>query len=96
LGGGLTTRWSRPGVLWLILQNAEQFKKDNEETSAIYRAELLPIEKLGNEAGFYNGPPRVRTGYIVLQIGTLHPEAAQEQALTITQKLARSALTGLP
>ena len=60
------------------------------------KAKLLQIENLRNEAGFYNGLPRVRTGYTVHQIGTLHPEAEQEQALTMTQKLARIALTGLP
>ena len=62
----------------------------------MFKTELLPIENLGNVAGFYNGLPRVRTGYTVLQIGTLHPEAEQEQALTMIQKLARIALTGLP
>ena len=79
-----------------MLQNAEQFKKDIEQTSAMFKAEVFLIENPGNKAGFYYGLPRVRTGYTVLQIGTLHPEAEQEQALTMTQKLARIALTGLP
>jgi len=61
----------------------------------MFNAELLPIENLGNEAGFYNGLPRDRNGYTVLQIGTLHSETEQEQALTMIQKLARIALTGL-
>jgi hypothetical protein len=83
-------------TLQLTHQNAEQFKKDNEETSAMFEAELLPIEGLGDEAAFYSGLLRVRVGETVVQIATWHPEAEQDQALIMTQELARIVLERLP
>ncbi len=83
-------------ILQLTQQNAAQFKKDNEETSEMFEAELLPVDDLGDEAAFYSGLLRVRVGETVLQIATWHTDAEQEQALAMTQELARSALSRLP
>lgn len=83
-------------ILQLTQQNTEQFKRDNEETSAMFEAELIPISGLGNEAAFYSGLLRVRVEETVLQIATWHTDTEQQQALAMTQELAGYALERLP
>jgi hypothetical protein len=83
-------------TLQLTHQNAEQFKKDNGETSQMFEAELLPVAGLGDEAAFYSGLLRVRVGDTVIQIATWFTEEEQGQALSLTQELARLAIARLP
>jgi hypothetical protein len=83
-------------TLQVTRQTAEQFKIDNEETSAMFEVELIPVEDLGDEAAFYSGLLRVRVGETVLQIATWHTVEEEDQALALTQELARIALTRLP
>ena len=91
---------SQSGSKFIILQvsqqNAEQFTQDNEETSAMFDAELMPISSLGDDAAYYSGFLRVRSGNIVIQFATWHTEGEQDQALALTQELARLVLQRIP
>jgi hypothetical protein len=83
-------------ILQVTHQTALQFKTDNEGSAAMLEVELIPVEGLGDEAVFYVGLLRVRTGDTVLQVGTWHPEAEQAAAFAMTQEIARLAIGRLP
>jgi hypothetical protein len=54
------------------------------------------IPDLGEEAVFFSGSLRVRIGESVLQVITWHPQGRQDEALAMTQAIARLALERLP
>jgi hypothetical protein len=80
----------------LTHQNAEQFQKDNDTSTAMLETDLIPVENLGNEAVFYSSILRVRVGETVLQIATWHTADEQDQSLLLTQELAQLAIPRLP
>lgn len=58
--------------------------------------DVTVITGLGDEATFSNGTLRVRVGETVLQVPTWHPQSRQDEALAMTQEIARIALERLP
>jgi|GEM_PF-5802557 len=58
--------------------------------------EVTVIEGLGDEAIFFYGSLRVRVGETVLQVTTYHSSSKQDEALVMTQEVARIALDHLP
>jgi len=58
--------------------------------------EVTVIEDLGDEAVFSYGSLRVRVGETVLQITTYHSSSKQDEALAMTQEVAKITLNHLP
>lgn len=58
--------------------------------------DVTVIADLGDEAIFFSGMLRVRVGETVLQVATWHPSSKQDEALVMTQEIARIALERLP
>jgi len=58
--------------------------------------DVTVIADLGDEAIFSSGMLRVRVGETVLQVATWHPSSKQDEALAMTQEIARIALERLP
>ncbi|TFH37282.1 MAG: DUF3558 domain-containing protein [Anaerolineales bacterium] len=58
--------------------------------------EVTVIADLGDEAVFFSGMLRVRVGETVLQVSTWHSRSKLDDALTMTQEIARIALERLP
>lgn len=57
--------------------------------------DVTVIKDLGDEA-IFSGMLRVRVGETVLQVSTWHPSSKQDEALAMTQEIARIALERLP
>jgi predicted small lipoprotein YifL len=91
---------SKAGTKMIILQvtheTAAQFKTDNEGSAAMLEMIPTPVRGLGDETVFFSGLLRVRTGDVVTQVVTWHTEAEQEQAFSMTQEIARLAISRLP
>ena len=58
--------------------------------------DVTVIADLGDEAIFFSGMLRVRVGETVLQVATSHPSSKQDEALAMTQEIARIALERFP
>ena len=58
--------------------------------------DVIVIDDLGDEATFSYGMLRVRVGETVLQVTTWHSSSKQDEALTMTQEIAKMALDHLP
>ena len=58
--------------------------------------EVTVVADLGDEAVFFSGMLRVRMGETVLQVSTWHSRSKLDEALMMTQEIARIALTRLP
>ena len=88
---GCTFRNDRGGRFFLIqLGPVETLEVDSADP------EVTVIEDLGDEAIFSYGSLRVRVGETVLQITTYHSSSKQDDALAMTQEVARIALGHLP
>ena len=83
-------------ILQVTHETPVQFKTDNETSAAMLEMVPTPVASLGDEAVFFSGLLRVRTGDIVTQVVTWHPEAEQAEAFTMTQEIARLAIGRLP
>lgn len=83
-------------ILQVTHQTPAQFKIDNESSAAMIEMVPTPVAGLGDESVFFSGLLRVRTGDVVTQVATWHPEAEQAEAFAMTQEIARIAIGRLP
>ncbi|TFH38021.1 MAG: hypothetical protein E4G99_00700 [Anaerolineales bacterium] len=58
--------------------------------------EVTVIADLGDEAVYFSGMLRVRLGESALQVSTWHSRSKQDDALAMTQEIARIAISRLP
>lgn len=83
-------------IVQVTHETPAQFKADNEGSAAMIDMVPTPVAGLGDESVFFSGLLRVRTGDVVTQVATWHPEAEQAEAFAMTQEIARIAIARLP
>ncbi len=83
-------------ILQITHESPAQFEVNNEGSAAMLEVIPTPVSGLGDELVFFSGLLRVRTGDVVTQVVTWHPEAEQAEAFTMTQEIARLAIGRLP
>ena len=83
-------------ILQFTHETPAQFKADNESSAEVFGTVPTPVLGLGDESVFMTGLLRVRVSGLVTQVVTWHPEEEQDQALAMSQEIARIALTRLP